>query len=54
MAINPSLEVDVHPLLRLEELFAVMVGDQNFTKLEFANAYPTDDYEERVQETGNF
>ena len=39
VTVNPSLKVDVHPLPNSEDLFATLLGDVMFSKLDPAHAY---------------
>ena len=39
VTINPALNVDQYPLPRLEDIFATLVGGQQFTTLDLSQAY---------------
>ncbi|XP_032687538.1 uncharacterized protein LOC116851827 [Odontomachus brunneus] len=39
ITINPNLEIDDHPLPSVEELFAIVAGDKEFTKIDIKEAY---------------
>ncbi|XP_055614964.1 uncharacterized protein K02A2.6-like [Toxorhynchites rutilus septentrionalis] len=39
VTVNPSLEVDDHPLPTIEKLFATVAGGEKFTKIDLTQAY---------------
>lgn len=39
LTVNPSLDIDTHPLPKSDELFASLAGGKVFTKIDLANAY---------------
>ena len=50
VTINPVLDIDQHPLVRLEEIFATLAGGQNFTTLGLSQAYQQVLLEESLRE----
>ena len=39
VTINPVLDIDIHPLPKLEELFATLAGGKRFSKIDLSQAY---------------
>ena len=39
LTVNPTLDIDVHPLPKPEEIFTALVGGKRFTKIDLCNAY---------------
>ncbi len=39
VTVNPHMEVEQHPLPRVDELFAALAGGEKFTKVDFSEAY---------------
>ena len=39
VTINPVFDIDQYPLPRSENLFATLVGERHFTKLDLKHAY---------------
>eukprot|EP00731_Ephydatia_muelleri_P015743 Em0009g167a len=50
VTVNPQIKVDQYPLPRPEELFASLNGGQQFTKLDFSEAYLQIELDEGGQE----
>jgi hypothetical protein len=49
VTVNPQIKVDQYPLPRPEELFASLNGGQQFTKLDFSEAYLQVELDEEAQ-----
>jgi hypothetical protein len=49
VTVNPQINVDQYPLPRPEELFASLNGGQQFTKLDFSDAYLQIELDENAQ-----
>lgn len=39
VTVNPVLQVDQHPVPKIEDLFASLAGGKKFTKLDLSHAY---------------
>ena len=50
VTVNPQLKINQYPLLRPEELFATLNGGEQFTKLDFSEAYLQLELDEKSQQ----